>query len=79
MPQPHRGDRAPVLSRPPRAVRDAVKAAADAHGVSVSDYVAIVLAKEVGMADLAPSLPGPSAQGSLPIEEEGTRHLQRSA
>lgn len=39
-----KGDRDQIITRPPRAVGDAVRAAADDSGMSISDYIAKVLA-----------------------------------
>ena len=37
-----------------RPIADAVRERADERGMSLSDYIASVLAREVGMSDLAP-------------------------
>lgn len=52
MAQPHKGDRTLIISRPRGEVVDAVKAAAASYGLSVSQYVADVLAAHVGRPDL---------------------------
>lgn len=80
MPQPHRGDRVPILSRPPRPVGDAVRTAAHERGMSVSDYVASVLADVHGMPELAPAAHPGSGQGELPlVAKKGGARLARTA
>lgn len=56
MPAPHKGDRLAHTIRPPRAVSDALRAEADLHGLSLSQYVADLLAIHIGRPDLARDL-----------------------
>ncbi len=65
MPAPHKGDRLAHTIRPPREVSDALRAEAVAHGLSLSQYVADLLAIHVGRPDLARDL-GRSDEG-LPL------------
>ncbi|WP_234797740.1 MULTISPECIES: toxin-antitoxin system [Mycobacteroides] len=50
--RPHKGDRVLLQSRPAREVWYAVRIAASEAGVSVSQYVADLLAQHVGRPDL---------------------------
>lgn len=52
MPAQHKGDRLAHTIRPPREVSDALRAEAAAHGLSLSQYVADLLALHVGRPDL---------------------------
>ncbi|CAJ1589649.1 toxin-antitoxin system [Mycobacterium sp. SMC-18] len=65
MPAPHKGDRLAHTIRPPREVSDALRAEAVAHGLSLSQYVADLLAIHIGRPDLARDL-GRSDEG-LPL------------
>ncbi|OWM02721.1 hypothetical protein B7435_14110 [Mycolicibacterium peregrinum] len=65
MPAPHKGDRLAHTIRPPREVSDALRAEAVAHGLSLSQYVADLLAIHIGRPDLARDL-GRSGEG-LPL------------
>ena len=56
MGQPNKGDRELLQSRPVRPVWEAVHAAAASAGLSVSQYVADVLAIHVGRPDLVRDL-----------------------
>ncbi|GGI42656.1 hypothetical protein GCM10010988_40130 [Cnuibacter physcomitrellae] len=62
-----KGDRRAIISRVPVPLGDAVSLAAHQRGMSVNDFVASVLAREVGMADLAPQTPLLPLQEELPI------------
>ena len=68
MAQPNKGDRDLLVSRPARAVGDAVRSRADQVGLSISEYVALVLAEHCGMPELAPT-PNPkrSRDEELPL------------
>lgn len=66
MPQPHKGERDLLISRPPRAIADAVKARARDEGMSVSEYVARVLAEQHGLRNAMPPMK-PKRQGELPL------------
>lgn len=48
-----KGDRDAMLTRLPRELGSAVRRRASESGLSISDYIATVLAAEVGMPDLA--------------------------
>ncbi|TXH18580.1 MAG: toxin-antitoxin system [Mycobacterium sp.] len=56
MAQPHKGERTLIASRAPQPVFDAVAKAAAEHGISISAYVADVLAVHVGRPDLVRDL-----------------------
>lgn len=56
MGQPHKGDRLLLQSRPVRPVWEAVHAAAARNGLSVSQYVADLLAIHHGHQDLVRNL-----------------------
>jgi len=54
MPRASKGDRDIMVARMPREVGDAVRRQAADAGVTLSDYIAALLAREVGRSDLAP-------------------------
>ncbi len=56
--RPSKGDRGHIVTRPPLAVDEAVRDAADAAGLSISDYVANVLAEKLGLPLVAPTATG---------------------
>lgn len=56
MAQPHKGDRKLIASRPPTRVYQDVHDRALAHGISISQYVADVLAMHTGHTDLVVAL-----------------------
>jgi len=58
-----KGDRQPLISRVPSPIADAVRDRAEERGMSLSDYIASVLARDVGLATLAP-------QASIRHDEE---------
>jgi hypothetical protein len=60
-----KGLRGHVVSRPPVDLADAVKAAAERHGLSVSDYVANLLAREHGFPEVAKAATTPGEQMKL--------------
>lgn len=66
MPAPHKGDRLAHTIRPPREVSDALRDEAASHGLSLSQYVADLLAIHVGRPDLARDLGRPE-EGRLPL------------
>lgn len=76
--RPSKGDRDQLLTRPPRPVGDAVREAADAAGMSLSDYVTGILAEIHGLPQYAPKVLPLVQQGELSIAEGGGR-LQQSA
>jgi hypothetical protein len=80
MPRPSKGDRDAILTRPVTKIGDAVRHEAYASGMSISDYVAMVLANHVGLGDLAPHPHPVSDQGVLPVlDARGGGLLRRSA
>lgn len=64
----HMGEREFIAARPPKVVADAVRARADLHGVSLSQYVSALLADAVGLPEAVPlpDLPE-SGQQELPL------------
>ena len=58
-----KGDRQPLISRVPSPIADAVRDRAEERGMTLSDYIASVLARDVGLATLAP-------QASIRHDEE---------
>ena len=75
--RPSKGDRDQILTRPSVELGEVVRAAADDSGMSISEYVAKVLAEAHGLPELAPQ-PHPTNQGELPIAKGGAR-LPQSA
>lgn len=66
--RPSKGDRDAFVTRPARPVGDEIRQRADAAGMHYGEYIAAVLAREVGMPELAP-VPSVSAdQEALPIK-----------
>lgn len=65
MGQPHKGERVLLQTRPHREVWEAVHAAARNAGLSVSQYVADVLAEHVGHPELVRDLG--RDRGELPL------------
>lgn len=67
MAQPHKGQRLLIASRPPQRVAEVIQARAAECDVSVSEYVAAVLAAHAGMPSSAP-MPSPKEpQEGLPL------------
>lgn len=64
--RPSKGDRDAFKVRPARPVGDVVRAQADAAGMTYGDYISAILAREVGMPDLAPRAPHANDE-ELPI------------
>ncbi len=52
--RPSKGDRDSIITRPLRPLGDVVRARADEAGLSISDYVATVLANAHGVPQYAP-------------------------
>lgn len=69
MAQPSKGDRVQMASRIPRPAADRVRHEAAARGQSLSEYIAAVLCREVGLPDLAPP-ENPAKAEDLPRQEE---------
>lgn len=61
--RPNKGDRDAIMTRPSRALGDVVREAADKQGLSISDYVANLLAREHGF----PVADQDQDQGVLPL------------
>ena len=67
MPRPSKGDRDILVSRPARVVGEEVRSRAEQAGLSISEYVALVLSQHCGMPELAP-IPRPrSSDEELPL------------
>lgn len=64
-----KGDRQALISRVATPLGEAVRDKAEARGMSVNDYIASVLARDVGMAELAPQSPVLPRYQELPISE----------
>ncbi len=67
-----------IATRPPVEVGDAVRIAADEQGMTISDYVAMILAEVHGLPQFAPHPHPVNDQGELLIGKGGAR-LQQSA
>ncbi len=65
--RPSKGDRDLIVSRPSRAVGDAVRQRADEAGLTISDYVAAVLADAHGLSQHAPKPLAAQTQEVLPL------------
>ena len=52
--RPYKGDRDHIVTRPSRVVGDLVRQRADEAGLTISDYVAAVLARAHGVPEAAP-------------------------
>lgn len=63
-----KGDRHVIVTRPQRPVADVVIREAAAAGMSISDYVAAVLAHAHGMPQYAPLPQTPMDQQELPLK-----------
>jgi len=64
--RPSKGDRDAFKVRPARPVGDRVRELADAAGMPYGEYISAILAREVGMPDLAPRAENADRQ-ELPI------------
>ena len=62
-----KGDRQALISRVANPLGEAVREEAEARGMSVNDYIASLLAREVGMPEYAPALPRRHEYEELPI------------
>ena len=67
--RPSKGKRDQFVSRVPWELGDLVRERADAEQVTVSDYIAVVLAERVGRPDLAPGDHRMFNQQELPITD----------
>ncbi len=52
--RPHKGARHVIVTRPAKVVADVVMSEAAAAGMTISDYVAGILAREVGLPQYVP-------------------------
>ena len=64
-----KGNRQALLARVPEPVGEAVRARAEARGISMSDYIASILALNVGMPELAVQSSVIPAYEELPIAD----------
>lgn len=64
--RPSKGDRDAFKVRPARLVGDRVRQLADDSGMSYGDFISAILAREVGLPDLAPK-PNHADDEELPI------------
>lgn len=64
-----KGDRLQLISRVAAPVGEAVRDQAEARGMSMNDFIASVLAREVGMPELAPQSPVQHKHQELPISD----------
>jgi hypothetical protein len=65
-----KGERDAMMIRPDIEVGHAVRERAREAGMTISDFVSMLLAREVDMPERAPSSPPPRADQELPLEEE---------
>ena len=66
--RPSKGDRDVLYTRVPRPVGDAIRALSDQTGMAISDVIAALAAKGLGMPELAPHPPHPYEQQELPLK-----------
>ena len=64
--RPSKGDRDSIITRPLRPLGDVVRTRADEAGLSISDYVASVLATAHGLPQYAPVAPQQNEE--LPLQ-----------
>lgn len=76
MAQPNKGYRKAILARTAPDVYDAVRIGARDHGMSTSDYVAMILARTHDLPQFAPPAHPAPDQGELLINVEGARLKQ---
>ena len=65
--RPHKGARHVIVTRPAKPVVDVVMSEAAAAGMTISDYVAGILARAVGLPQYVPVSPAPTQQ-ELPLK-----------
>ena len=65
--RPSKGDRDMLVTRPARVIGDAVRARADEAGLTISEYIATVLANVHALPEYAPKARTPSSQEELPL------------
>ena len=66
--RPSKGDRDVIITRPARPLGDVVRAQAEASGLSISEYVATVLAEVHHLPQYAPHPPS-RQQEELPLSQ----------
>jgi len=66
--RPSKGDRDVLYTRVPRPVGDAIRALSDQTGMAISDVIAALAAKGLGMPEWAPQPPHPYDQQELPLK-----------
>ncbi|MFY0409784.1 hypothetical protein [Solicola sp. PLA-1-18] len=64
-----KGDRDAMMIRPPRQLGDIVRDAAENEGMTITDYVTTLLAREHGLPAMAPTPSRPSHQKELPLQQ----------
>jgi len=65
--RPHKGERHVIVTRPAKPVADVVMSEAAAAGMTISDYVAGILARAVGLPQYVPVSPTQN-QRELPLK-----------
>jgi hypothetical protein len=65
--RPSKGDRDVIVTRPARPLGNVVRARADEAGMTISEYVAMVLARAHGMPEFAPAPSATAEQEVLPL------------
>jgi len=66
--RPSKGDRDVLYTRVPRPIGNAIRALSDQTGMAISDVIAALAAKSLGMPELAPQPPHPYDQQELPLK-----------
>jgi hypothetical protein len=66
--RPSKGDRDVLYTRVPRPVGDAIRALSDQTGMAISDVIAALAAKSLGMPEMAPQPPHTFDQQELPLK-----------
>jgi hypothetical protein len=66
--RPSKGDRDAFMTKPARPVGDAIRQRAHAAGMTYGDYIADILARELGMPQYAPAVSHAHDQ-ELPISQ----------
>jgi hypothetical protein len=67
--RPSKGDRDSIITRPARPLGNVVRARADEAGMTISEYVAMVLANAHGLPEYAPAPSTTHDQGVLPLSK----------
>jgi hypothetical protein len=66
--RPHKGERHVIVTRPAKPVADVVMSEAAAAGMTISDYVAGILARAVGLPQYVPPVSTAQNQQELPLK-----------